>query len=281
MEKSPYYLVTARIVLVIVWILGYATVALSTEPVQPTAGVERKASSGELSFVEGFSPPSGTYHYDVFLQGAKLGRATIAVDGEAGGYRVAVTARTRGVLKYLYRVKYRGEVKITSDPLEPSVARIVEHTGNKEKRIHAEFEKPNKIVATEEEIEGDSSPKVKTKEYDSESFILDPFSTVFLIRSLDWELGTAEVFDVFTGTKQYELYLLCVAEEAVDVGGKVRLCWVITPETRTLEKPQEIKMSGFRIYLSKDERKEIVKIVGHPKIGRIVANLRKFEKRTK
>jgi hypothetical protein len=40
-------------------------------------------------------------------------------------------------------------------------------------------------------------------------------------------------------------------------------------------------MSGFVVYLSQDERREILKITGEPKIGRIVADLRKFTEKKK
>ena len=241
---------------------------------------ERKATSAELAFVEGFEPTPGTYHYDVFLKGAKLGRATIAVDRTGDEYTVAVTARTRGILKHLYKVKYRGEVKVTREPLVPTSAVITERTGDKKKIIQAEFPSPDKIIAVEQESRGGGPTTEKTKEYDSESFILDPFSTVYLIRSLEWEIGTDEVFDVFTGNKQYEINLLCTEESVVTVDGVPRNSWVIVPETRTITKPQKVKLSGFSIYLSKDDRREILKIVGNPKVGRIVANLRKFQARS-
>ena len=240
---------------------------------------ERKATSGELDILKEFDPTPGTYYYDVFLKGTKLGRASIAVDRNGDEYVVAVKARTRGILKHLYKIKYKGEVAVTRNPLQPQTAKIIEQTGSKKKTINAEFESHNRIVVKEEESKGNNPPKFKTKEYESESFILDPFSIVFLIRSLDWQVGTSEVFDLFTGAKQYEIHLRCKEETVLTVDGVVRPCWVIVPETRTLKTPQEVKMSGFKIYLSQDERKEILKITGDPKIGRIVANLRKFQKR--
>lgn len=264
------------IVCSIIFLNGSIFADTSADAYQAT---QRKATSGELDILKEFDPTPGTYYYDVFLKGTKLGRASIAVDRNGDEYVVAVKARTRGILKHLYKVKYKGEVAITKNPLLPQTAKIVEQTGSKKKTINAEFESHDRIVVTEEEVKGNSPAKVKTKEYDSESFILDPFSIVFLIRSLDWQVGTSEVFDLFTGAKQYEIHLLCKEETALTVDGVIRPAWVIVPETRTLTEPQEVKMSGFKIYLSQDERKEILKITGDPKIGRIVANLRKFQKR--
>lgn len=261
----------------IVFVLG-CSFSLATAESSPDNAFSstRKATSAELDFDDEFEPALGTYYYDVFLKGAKLGRATIKVDREGEEYVVGVTARTRGVMKYLYKVKYKGEVTVTKDPLQPSTARIEERTGNKKKTIQAEFPKPNTVTTIEKESKAGGPTTRKEKEFVSETFILDPFSTVFLIRSLDWQIGTAELFDVFTGNKQYELQLFCKGETVLNVDGVARNAWEIVPRTRSLKKPSEIKMSGFVVYLSQDERKEILKITGEPKIGRIVANLRKF-----
>jgi len=254
---------------------------LAENTTETTAPSNRKATSGELDILHDFNPLLGTYYYDVYLKGSKLGRASIAVDRNGAEYVIAVKARTRGIMKHLYKVKYRGEATVTRGPLEPQSASIVERTGSKKKTIEAAFEGPDRIVAIEEEVKGDNPPKVKTKEYESESFILDPFSIVFLIRSLNWQLGSSEVFDIFTGSKQYEIHLHCKEEMIVIVDDVPRPCWVIAPETWTLTEPKKMRGSGFKIYLSQDERKEILKITGNPKIGKIVADLRKFQEREK
>lgn len=258
------------------WLGCSSSLAIAESLPDDSFSPTRKATSAELDFDDEFEPALGTYYYDVFLKRAKLGRATIKVDRKGDEYVVAVTARTRGVMKYLYKVKYKGEVTVTKDPLQPSSAFIEERTGNKKKTIQAEFPKPNTVTTIEKESKAGGPTAQKEKEFVSETFILDPFSTVFLIRSLDWQVGTAEVFDIFTGNKQYELQLFCKGETVLNVDGVARNAWEIVPQTRSLQKPHKIKMSGFVVYLSQDERREILKITGEPKIGRIVANLRKF-----
>lgn len=241
----------------------------------------RKATSAELDFDDEFEPALGKYYYDVFLKGVKVGRATIEVDRISDAYVVAVTARTRGMLKHLYKVKYKGEVIVTKNPLQPSIASIEEHSGNKKKTIQAEFPEPNKVTTIEKEFKAGGPIAQKEKEFVSDTFILDPFSTVFLIRSLDWQIGTSEVFDIFTGNKQYELHLFCKGEEVLNVDGIDRKAWEIIPQTRSLKQPYKKKMSGFVVYLSQDEHREILKITGEPKIGRIVADLRKYTETNK
>jgi hypothetical protein len=55
-----------------------------------------------------------------------------------------------------------------------------------------------------------------------------------------------------------------------------RPVWEIIPQTLSLTEPRKVKLSGFVINLSQDNRKEILKITGEPSIGRAVARLRKF-----
>ncbi|MFW2366025.1 MAG: hypothetical protein ACN4GW_06390 [Desulforhopalus sp.] len=58
--------------------------------------------------------------------------------------------------------------------------------------------------------------------------------------------------------------------------GKKRPVWEIVPQTISLTEPRKIKLSGFTIYLSQDNRREILKVTGDPSIGRIVTRMRKF-----
>ena len=270
-RKHIYYLFVASF-----FILFFLITPATVSSQEPASSPVRKNNSGELSIDTDFDAIPGTYYYDVFLKGIRLGKATITVTKNDEEYTVQVTAKTRGIVKYLYKVKYRGEVAVTTNPLQPITAIIEEESGIKKKTIHVNFPKPNKVTAVEFESKHGQPPTRTENEFNSESFVLDPFSIVYLIRSLKWEVGTAEIFDVFTGKKQYEIQLVCRGETVLDINGVKRRAWEIIPQTRTLTKPQELRMSGFVIYLSNDPLKEILKITGHPKIGRIVVKVRKF-----
>jgi hypothetical protein len=237
----------------------------------------RKITSDQLVMDEEFHPASGTYYYDVFLKGVRLGKATISVRQEGDEFSVEVSAKTRRTLNNFYKVRYRGMSLMTPDPITPISAVIEEQTGSKSKTISMEFPEPNRVTSVQLETRDGRPPKRSEKEFESESFLLDPFSTVFLIRNLKWELGTREVFDVFTGRKQYQLELLCQSETVVDIEGELRQAWMIHPRVRSSKNPEKVRMSTFVIYLSKDSRKEILKITGEPDIGTIKARMRKFE----
>lgn len=253
---------------------GLCLPARAEAPVDET----RKNSSAELLVDEEFHPPSGTYFYDVFLGNMRVGKATINVRQKGEEYFIEVSAKTRKVIHSLYKVRYRGETEMTTDPLLPRSTTIEEQTGSKSKKYFAQFPEPNRVTSVKIETKDGKKTQRSEHEFLSESFVLDPFSTIFLIRSLKWQVGDVEVFDIFTGKKHYELQLVCRAETTMIFKGEKRKVWEIIPQTLSLTEPRKIKLSGFAIYLSQDNRREILKITGEPSIGRVVARMRKFVK---
>lgn len=238
----------------------------------------RRNSLASLPLECCFLPYFGTHYYDVFLRDILIGRATIEVQEIDGTFQIRVNAKTRTVFNSLYNVRYKGEVSFLTDPLTPLNATIEEQTGNKSKQYEMNFAEPDKVNITQVEQKGNQAPKVKEQDFESENFVLDPFSTVYLIRSIAWNEGLTEIFDVVTGSKQYELRLTCTGSLPVEINGDTREAWVIQPETRNLAKPKKSRTTSWQIYLSRDDMREILKISGHPKIGRVEARMRKFEK---
>lgn len=228
-----------------------------------------------LAIAEDFVPLAGAYYYDVFLNGIRFGKATFEVKKTGDGFILEVAARIRSVFSSFYR--YRGHAVMSAEPVRPSEAMIEEKKGSKTKTFLLKFPEPNRASAVQIEARPGKQPKHTHKEFSSESFVLDPFSTVFLVRSLDWRVGDVQVFDILTGKKQYELQLTCRGETILAVDGKLRQVWEIVAQTRSFEPPRKIKLSGFVISLSKDSRREILKITGRHKIGRIVVDMRKIE----
>lgn len=244
----------------------------------PETESARNKSTAELNMNEQ-DDISGTSYYDVFLNSLRIGKATIEVEKEGDDFILKVAARGRSNLSNLY--SYKGKVAMSANPIQPNHAVVEEQTGSKHKMTLIEFPEPDRVTAVQVETRRGKKPKRTEKEFSSESFVLDPFSTVFLLRSLNWKAGATEVFDIFTGNKQYELELFCRGETAVEVEGTVRDVWEIVLQTRSLEEPKKNKknkMSRYVVYLSRDSRRDILKITGKAKMGRIVASMRKSER---
>ncbi|THB79664.1 MAG: DUF3108 domain-containing protein [Desulfobulbaceae bacterium] len=266
------------ILLIVFGLFCSMTISVGTASEKPANGqTARKDSIRQLAVNESFKPVRGTHYYDVFLGNVKLGKATISVQQEGESYTVKVEARTNRAIRALYKIRYRGTSVVNHDPLIPQTVTIMEQSGKKRKTIEAEYPAPNRVSSVEVTKKKGEKTNIKEKEFESESFLLDPFSTVFLIRSLDWQVGDREIFDIFTGKEQFEFELYCSQEKVLQINGKSRKSWEIIPSSRTLTEPVKTVMANWAIYLSQDESREILQIVGHPKIGKIVAKMRKFE----
>lgn len=236
----------------------------------------RRQKSSELPIDHNFQPKLGTYYYDVFLKNIKIGKGTISVQKEGDIYTISVTGKTNSSITALYKIRYRGMSELKVSPLQPIKAKITQQSGKKKKETQISFTENNVVHSREIRSTKEITTKIRDKIVHSETFVLDPFSTVFLIRRLNWHVGMEETFDLFTGKKQYELKLICQSTQLVKIGGISRQAWVIIPEITSYKKGVKKTRNSFKIYLSLDKEKEILKISGTPKPGSVIAKLRKF-----
>lgn len=222
-----------------------------------------------------FNPPAGTYYYDVFLKGIKVGKAEIIISFQDGLHSIAIKARAKNAINRFYKFKYKGETKIKPSALRPLETTITEVAGKKQKDTQIAFPEENRAKSTLIETTKNKK-KISEREVVSDTFILDPFSVFFLVRHLDWHVGMAEIFDVFTGKKHYELRLLCDAVVSKTFGDQTRESWVIIPLVRNVSTGESGPENNFRIYLSTDDSKEIFEIEGDGAIGKMRASLREI-----
>jgi len=263
------------LLLLAAWML--CSIATGAGAQEQPGGSMRKSTSAEFTLDDAFKPLPGSYYYDVHLNGVRIGKATTEVKREGNEFNLQITAKIRGIIGSLYTIKYRVQVAMTANPIQPVHAVIEEKTGSKNKTILMEFPQPNRVTAVQLEAKDGKKPKRTEKEFTSASFVLDPFSTAVLLRGLKWQVGATEIFDIFTGRKEYELKLFCRGETRLEIDGRMRDAWEIVLQTRTLKEPREIKLSGFVICISKDSSREILKITGSYKYGLVGIYMRKYD----
>lgn len=235
-----------------------------------------KSSTAELSLLPEFRPEPGVYYYDVFINRMRVGKVTIKTVHDDDMYTVEVKGKTRNAISSLYKVQYKGEVKMHPDPIKPLSATIEQRSGTKSRDVSMVFPSENKINVSQQDLKTGEQSTMKEYSLESDTFILDPFSTLFLVRVLDWEVGMAEIFRIFTGKKQYELKLLCKETSRLITDDVEREVWVIQPQVTTLTEPYETKLADYEVLLSKDELREILMIKGKANVGKLVARMRKF-----
>ncbi|WP_163337455.1 DUF3108 domain-containing protein [Desulfopila sp. IMCC35008] len=235
-----------------------------------------RSSTADLSLLPEFQPEPGVYYYDVFINGMRVGKVTIKTVPDGDTYTIEVKGKTRKAISSLYKVQYKGEVKMQPDPIRPLSATIKQRSGTKIRDVSMMFPSEKKVIVSQQDLKAGEESTVKEYSLESDSFILDPFSTLFLVRALDWEVGMAEIFHVFTGKKTYELKLLCNETSRLATDGVKRDVWVIRPQVTTLTEPFETRLAGYEVLLSRDERREILMIKGKANVGKLVARMRKF-----
>lgn len=258
-------------VLLIALILNFISI-----PTPVCADSSAKSSAADLSLVPEFQPEPGVYYYDIFISGMRVGKVTIKTVHDGDMYTIEVKGKTRKAISSLYKVQYKGEVKMQPDPIKPLSATIEQRSGTKSRDVSMLFPHENKIIVSQQDVTSGEGATVKEYSLESDTFILDPFSTLFLVRALDWEVGMAEVFHVFTGKRQYELKLLCSEISTLTTDGVKRDVWLIHPQVTTLTQPSETRLAGYEVVLSKDERREILLITGKANVGNLMARMRKF-----
>jgi Protein of unknown function (DUF3108) len=245
-------------------------------------GSDGEGSEGPLQVDPGFKPLLGTYYYKADFNNVSIGTACIAIDREGDLYKVQVIAQTVGTIDHLYRLRYRGEALMDTDPVSPVETKLQQQIRSTGKDTTIKFEDNGTIKTVEKKSENGSTVKYDVRSLQTERFTLDPFSAAYLVRGLDWKVGVEKVFDVYPGRHQYELRLKCDSTAIIEVAGEKRNAWVIVPKLTYLdpEKRAEAlkkKPASMKIYVSADERKDVLEIDASHTLGNLRIFMDKFE----
>ncbi len=229
-----------------------------------------------------FRPRSGTYFYTVGFNDMGIGTASIAVTAEKDTYKVQVDARTIGMVDRIYRLRYRGEAVMDTDPLSSLALKVQQNVRSNEKTTSIRFQQGGAIRTVETKSRGGDPVDYAVRTVQTDKFTLDPFSATYLVRGLDWQIGSEKVFDVYPGKNQYELRLKCIGKETLAFAGEKRDAWVIVPKVTNLdpEKRAEAakkKSADIRIYVSVDNSRDVLKVEAHHTLGQFMAKLDRFE----
>jgi hypothetical protein len=229
-----------------------------------------------------FKPRSGTYYYTVGYNDMNIGTASIAIENEKDFYKVQVNARTIGMVDHIYHLRYRGEAVMDTDPLSSLILKVQQDVRSNEKVTSVHFQ-PDGAINTVETKSKDGDPVDHTiRNVQTDKFTLDPFSATYLVRGLDWEVGTEKVFDVYPGKHQYELRLKCIGKESLIFAGEKRDAWVIVPKAINLDPEKRAdaakkKPADIKIYVSADGLRDVLKVEAHHTLGQFLARLDRFE----
>ncbi len=221
-----------------------------------------------------FSPPLGTYTFTVGWQGIPAATVTLSVAQDNGNLRVIAAANTYSGIDILYRLRYRAEALLSGKDLRPLKTVISQQENSKFKTAQISFE-PNGVIQS---VRATAGKPAEVLNFTSDNFTLDPFAAAFLARASTWTKGQTRQFDTFNGKTRYLISLTAIDKETIDVAGEKRECWVISPKVVNLNKPDTAKkLREAKIYLTNDDRREVVRLESSVFIGSVTTELDSFE----
>lgn len=271
------------ILLVLLMAIGLIATAFSREAAgkleaDKVDSAYRKYAAQALARDPEFDPPLGTYHYKVTWQRAGIAKAKINVSRENGNYKIGIRAKTLNILDKIFRLRYKGEGQISAEDLAPVLMHMEHRTGSSRRQTLVEFHDDGTIESVRVKRKVGKKTKTKKRVIESDSFTIDPFSAMFMARSLEWEIGESQSFQVFTGKYRYMVKLNCQGKTHINAPGKQRDAWVITSSVKNMDKPKrKSKMGETIILLSADKAKEVLLIKSKTKYGKVTASLMKFK----
>lgn len=240
------------------------------------ASVHPQSVSGSVSLDPGFRPRTGTYYYKLKLNDLSIGNAWIAIYREGDLYKMQLHARTNKAIDRIYKVRYSGENLMDGDLTSPVETRTWQRAKSTSKDIVILFQNHGLILATEKKQKKGEDAENEAREVRTDRYTIDPLSATYLVRGMDWKSGDEHVFDIFTGKNRYEWRLLCTGDKTLEVGGEKRDAWVIDAQSRKIEeKPSDDpgKPVKVRLFVSKDELKDVLKVETHRGRGTLSAEL--------
>lgn len=222
-----------------------------------------------------FKPRLGTYTYGVSWQGIPAASAKFTVSKEDNRYHLIADARSAKAIDLFYTLRYRADGFVSAVDLLPDRATIRHQEGSRIKNIDLSFTSGGEVFSVRTQNDGKPAEMLR---FTPENQMLDPFSAGMIARSLDWKAGDVYQFDAFNGRSRYLITLSHVGFDKVWLNGKNYDCFVVSPTVRKLTEVQNSnKLRQAKIYVTNDDRRDILKIVSEVFIGSVVTELESFE----
>lgn len=226
--------------------------------------------------------PLGYYKYSVSWQGIPVTEAKIRVkqfpskkEGKTLLY-VSAEVQTENPVKAFYDLKHKNEsmfyldsylpIKFVSDKRENSKHRVKEISFSEDRKI---VNRNWKNGALQEK-----------KSWKSENGTLDPITAVVLAKSVGLKIGGMTSFDVWNGKHRYLISFRVLSKEKITVNGVEKTAFKLRPAIKKLTDSEgEKKFKYAYIWISDDERRDILQMTSEVWIGEVKAVLERTDEK--
>ena len=173
-------------------------------------------------------------------------------------YQVRVEAKTSKALDLIWKMRDTISSTFDATALAPSSFTFNQKENSKVIDTDARYDSSTKRWAVHRQQVG---KRAKIYEFDSQN-TLDPITTVYLARSVDFNVGDRLFFNIFGGRYRYLLELHVQRKEPVELeSGKVIDAFKIIPQVQNTTKSGYAgRLNEATIWISADERRLPIKL---------------------
>ncbi len=220
----------------------------------------------------------GTYFYDIDWQGIPVAEAQIIVrerlvNGQKFFY-VEAKSKTYSGIDLFYKMRHTSQSLFHANTLSPVSFYSNQIANSKVKTRRVKFDSNGQITS---KVWADGK-EIEDIEFKSENQTLDPISAAFLAKSLSVNKEGDKSFDVFNGKHRYLIAFDVQGHEKTKVEGKKIDAIRIKPSIKKLTDSEgEKRFKWATIWISDDDRNEILKLESKVFIGKVTAELERFE----
>jgi len=186
-------------------------------------------------------------------------------------YYVKVEAKSSRVLDLIWKMRDTITSTFDAKAFAPSLFTFRQRENSKVVDTEARYSESAKRWAVNRQERGG---KAKFYEFNSQN-TLDPITTVYLARSIDFKVGDRLYFKVFGGKYQYLLELRVDAKEPINMpSGKTVEAYKIIPYIQNITKNgYASRFNEATVWISADERRVPVKLSSKIFVGSVYLDL--------
>lgn len=216
----------------------------------------------------------GKFRYQVSWQGVPVAEAEVEIKrtkvGETPFLIVRTHARTEEAIDMFYHLRHTTESMFDARTLEPLSYYSFQLENRRAKLLEMRFDR-NGAVDIDQWKNGELS---ETHSYNLDNRPFDPISAAFMARSLPLEVGKKMTVDVFNGKNRYLVEFEVLSKELLWMNKQERMAYKVQPRvTKLTDTEGEKRLESATLWVSADERRDVLKIESKVKVGRITAEL--------
>jgi hypothetical protein len=230
---------------------------------------------------------AGRYIYSITWQGIPVANADVVI-GETpqlrrtdyvpqpGDQTIRVSTKTAKVIDLLYKLRHTSESIFNPKEVRPISFTSDQTENSKYKRWEVLFSQSNQI--TSKLYKEPNAEVSESYQFNSDNFTLDPLFGALVARSVQVKAGSDVSVDIWNGKHRYLIEFKVEGQDYIEIENNKILADRIIPTVKKLTDSEgEKRIKSCTMWVSADERREILKLDSKVFLGRITATLKSIQ----